>query len=247
MSDLPRTVVADPPWWPRLHQNTVGRSIGPYRAGPQRYYRLMKVPEICEMKPVTARKAHLYLWVLNQHVDWGYEVARSWGFEPIQLITWAKAGLGTGQFQCNSESFLVCRKGTPAGNAFGRTKGTWFQWRRNERVHSRKPDGFFDLVERCSPGPYLEMFARVARTSQAKKYTRQNSVALQGKCTKSAYGHGLARAGVGALAACAGGVGGVSKDAHDSSSVASALEQLGKHSGGVCGCRALAGKAGSVT
>jgi N6-adenosine-specific RNA methylase IME4 len=158
----PRTIVADPPWWPKLHANTVGRREGPYRAGPQRYYRLMTVEAISELAPVSARKAHLWLWVINQHIDWGYAVARAWGFEPQQMITWGKPRLGTGQFQCNSESVLVCRKGGPANNAFGRTGGTWFNWPRTSR-HSEKPSAFFDLVERVSPGPYLEMFARTTR------------------------------------------------------------------------------------
>lgn len=157
----PRTVVADPPWWPSLHRNTVGRSEGEYRAGPQRYYPLMETAAICELKPRTAPKAHLYLWVINQHVDWGYQVARAWGFEPQQMLTWAKPGFGTGQFQCNTESVLVCRKGGPVENAFGKTGGTWFEWPRGR--HSEKPVEFFNLVERVSPGPYLEMFARLPR------------------------------------------------------------------------------------
>jgi N6-adenosine-specific RNA methylase IME4 len=160
-----RTVVADPPWWPRLHQNTLGRSRGPYRAGPQRYYPLMKVEQICSMIPPAEAKAHLYLWCLNQHLDWGYQVARAWGFEPQQTLTWLKPTLGTGQFQCNTEQVLVCRKGGPAGNAFGKTGGTGFIWPR--RRHSQKPDEFFGLVEAASPGPYLEMFARQRRDGWA--------------------------------------------------------------------------------
>ena len=156
-----RCVVADPPWWPSLHANTKGRTAGPYRAGPQRYYPLLKVEQIEAMRPDTAKKAHLWLWVLNQHVDWGYRVARAWGFEPQQMLTWCKPGFGTGQFQCNSESVLVCRKGGPTGNAFGKTGGTWFEWPRGRR--SEKPADFFTLVERCSPGPRLEMFARTRR------------------------------------------------------------------------------------
>lgn len=166
--ELPRTVVADPPWWPRLHRNTVGRRKGPYRAGPQRYYTVLTVEQIIALRPETQRKAHLWLWVLNQHVDWGYEVARAWGFEPQQMLTWCKTGLGTGQFQCNSESILVCRKGGPTGNAFGKTGGTWFNWSRVAREHSRKPDELFELVERVSPGPYLEMFARRRRPGWAQ-------------------------------------------------------------------------------
>lgn len=155
------TVVADPPWLPSLHQNTVGRKEGPYRAGPQRYYDTLSVEEICKLKPFTERKAHLWLWVINQHIDWGYIVARAWGFEPQQMLTWAKPGLGTGQFQSNTEHVLVCRKGGPVDNAFGKTGGTWFNWSRGR--HSQKPTAFYDLVERVSPGPYLEMFSRTER------------------------------------------------------------------------------------
>lgn len=157
-----RTVFADPPWTPLLHRNTVGRVAGPYRAGPQRYYPLLSVPEICSLKPTTAAKAHLWLWVINQHVDHGYVVARTWGFEPLQMLTWCKPGLGTGQFQCNSESILLCRKGGPQSNAFGKTGGTYFQWTRPAE-HSRKPDEAYSLAEKCSPGPFLEMFARRPR------------------------------------------------------------------------------------
>lgn len=162
MSDLPRTVAADPPWWPKLHANTVGRRKGPYRAGPQRYYNLLTVDQIIALKPETQRKAHLYLWALNQHLDWAYTVARAWGFEPQQTFTWCKSGFGTGQFQSNSEQILVCRKGGPVGNAFGKSGGTWFDWPRGSR-HSEKPQEFYALVERISPGPYLEMFARCRR------------------------------------------------------------------------------------
>ena len=157
----PRTVVADPPWLPSLHRNTRGRVEGPYRAGPQRYYKTLSVEQIIALAPATAPKAHLWLWVLNQHVDWGYQVARAWGFEPQQMLTWRKPGLGTGRFQCNTESVLVCRKGGPVDNAFGATGGTGFDWPRGR--HSEKPQAFFDLVERVSPGPYLEMFARTLR------------------------------------------------------------------------------------
>lgn len=153
-----RCIVADPPWEPKLHKNTVGRRHGKYRAGPQRYYPLMPVNEICGLCPPSEDRSHLWLWCLNQHVDWGYLVARAWGFEPQQMVTWRKPGFGTGQFQCNTEQVLICRKGGPVGNAFGMTGGTGFDWPRGR--HSEKPDEFYELVEAVSPGPYLEMFAR---------------------------------------------------------------------------------------
>ena len=84
------------------------------------------------------------------------------------MLTWCKPGVGCGRFMCNTEHVLVCRKGPRAGNPFGlggqfapATTGTWFNWPRGR--HSDKPDAFFDIVERISPGPYLELFARRAR------------------------------------------------------------------------------------
>jgi N6-adenosine-specific RNA methylase IME4 len=153
------TVVADPPWTPVLGSSWATATTD--KARPQKHYKTATLDEIVNHCPPTPAKAHLWLWVLPQHIDWGYTVARAWGFEPAQTITWCKPGLGVGRFQSNTEHILVCRKGSRAGNAFGPTRGTWFGWPRGR--HSAKPDAFYDLVKQCSPGPYLEMYARTAR------------------------------------------------------------------------------------
>jgi N6-adenosine-specific RNA methylase IME4 len=141
--------------------NSPASGVGAPKASPQRHYGTMPVEDVCRLVPPSEPQSHLWLWVLSQHVDWGYTVARAWGFEPIQTITWCKPGLGAGRFQCNTEHVLVCRKGSRQGNPFGMTGGTWFTWSRGR--HSEKPAEFFNLVESVSPGPYLEMFARTKR------------------------------------------------------------------------------------
>ena len=157
-----KTVVADPPWQPIMAIiNSPASGIGAPKGSPQRHYNTLSVDEIKNIKPKTEKKAHLWLWVLNQHIDWGYDVARAWGFEPLQMITWCKPGLGVGRFQCNTESVLLCRKGSRQGNPFGKTGGTHFKWARGR--HSEKPEDFYAMVEKVSPGPYLEMFARKKR------------------------------------------------------------------------------------
>ena len=99
-------------------------------------------------------------------MDWGYDVARAWGFDPVITLTWCKDGLGVGRFRCNTEHILVARKGSRHGNAFGEggrnaqaLAGTWFPWPRGR--HSEKPPEFYRLVEdlesralpgRCSHG-----------------------------------------------------------------------------------------------
>ena len=165
-SDEYRTVVTDPPWQPSLGASWKSRMRD--KAGPQRFYNTLSVAEIIALRPRMAKQSHLYIWCLSAHVDWGYEVARAWEAEPITLLTWKKPGLGAGRFRCNTEHILVARKGPRAGNPFGSggrtsqaTAGTLFEWPRGG--HSEKPQEFFDLVERLSPAPRLEMFARKPR------------------------------------------------------------------------------------
>lgn len=142
---------------------------GAPKASPQLRYETLSVPEIAALKPSIAAQAHVYIWCLSQHVDWGYEVARAWGAEPIILLTWKKPGLGAGRFRCNTEHVLLARVGSRHGNPFGgggryqqATEGTLFEWPRGE--HSEKPREFFELVERLSPEPRLEMYARAPRS-----------------------------------------------------------------------------------
>jgi N6-adenosine-specific RNA methylase IME4 len=165
-----RTVVADPPWQPSLGATWNSRMTD--KAGPQRFYQTLTVPEIIALKPRMAEQAHLYVWCLTQHVEWGYAVVKAWGAEPITLLTWKKPGLGAGRFRCNTEHVLVARKGPRAGNPFGQggrhaqaTDGTLFEWPRGR--HSEKPQEFFALVERLSPAPRLEMYARTQRPGWA--------------------------------------------------------------------------------
>ncbi len=158
-----RTVVADPQWTPSLGSTWKTRFTDKSR--PQRFYATLTVEEICAISPQTSPQSHLWLWVINQHIDWGYQVARAWGFDIWQMLTWCKPGLGTGRFQCNTEHVLLGRKGARHGNPFGPTGGTHFNWPRG--IHSEKPDAFYRLVEQVSPGPYLEMFARKEREGWA--------------------------------------------------------------------------------
>lgn len=101
---LYRTIVADPPWTPELGKTWRTRFTDKSR--PQKHYATLTVDQIIALAPNTEDQAHLYIWVLNQHVDWGYRVAKAWGFTVLQMITWCKPGLGTGRFQCNSEQGL---------------------------------------------------------------------------------------------------------------------------------------------
>jgi len=155
-----RCIAADPPWTPELGSTWKTRFTD--KARPQKHYETMSLEEITALVIPAAKQAHLWLWCIGAHVDWGYQVARAWGFKPVKLFAWCKSGLGTGQFQDNTEYFLACRKGSRHNNPFGHTGGTHFNWPRGR--HSEKPDEFYHLVMSVSPGPYFEMFARRCRS-----------------------------------------------------------------------------------
>jgi N6-adenosine-specific RNA methylase IME4 len=154
-----KTIVVDPPWTPK--QGSTWKTRFTDKGRPQKHYTTLSLDEIKAINLPADKQAHIYIWVINQHIDWGYELAKAWGLQVIQMFTWCKDGLGVGRFQCNSEHILVCRKGTRHGNPFGMSNGTWFKWPRGK--HSEKPDNFYKLVELISPEPRLDMFARRKR------------------------------------------------------------------------------------
>lgn len=115
---------------------------------------------------VTAKNAHLYLWVPNALLPEGLAVMQAWGFRYVSNIVWAKRrkdggpdGRGVGFYFRNvTELLLFGVKGHMRTLDPGRTQVNMIETRKRE--HSRKPDEQYDLIQNCSPGPYLEMFAR---------------------------------------------------------------------------------------
>ncbi len=160
------TILADPPW---QFQNRTGKVAPEHR-------RLLRYPtmDLEEIKnlpvgKVSAAKSHLYLWVPNALLKEGLEVMREWGFTYKTNIVWYKIrkdggpdGRGVGFYFRNvTELILFGVRGSMRTLQPGRTKVNLFSTRKRE--HSRKPDEIFDIIEDCSPGPYLELFARFSR------------------------------------------------------------------------------------
>jgi N6-adenosine-specific RNA methylase IME4 len=161
-----RTIVADPPW-----QITMKMGAGGRRARATEVpYSMMSLEDIKAL-PVAAMaddEAHLYLWATRRLFREGEAaaVARAWGFEPCGELIWGLRNPGMGGFNGNGhEPILLAARGglrfpkdeLPAGVMF------WRQPYAHGKLHSAKPEGFLDLVERVSPEPRLEMFARRAR------------------------------------------------------------------------------------
>jgi len=158
-----QTVLADPPW---RFANRTGK-VAPEHRRLDRYSTL-SIDDICAIgvSEITAPNAHLYLWVPNALLTDGLRVMEAWGFRYISNIVWAKRrkdggpdGRGVGFYFRNvTELILFGVKGSMRTLPPARSQVNMIETRKRE--HSRKPDEQYDLIERCSPGPYLEMFAR---------------------------------------------------------------------------------------
>lgn len=160
------TILADPPW---QFQNRTGKVAPEHRRLLR--YPTMELEEIMEMpiSKVAAAQSHLYLWVPNALLMEGLRVMQAWGFKYKSNIVWYKVrkdggpdGRGVGFYFRNvTELLLFGVRGSMRTLKPGRTQVNILPTRKRE--HSRKPDEIFDVVEACSPGPYLELFARFQR------------------------------------------------------------------------------------
>jgi N6-adenosine-specific RNA methylase IME4 len=160
------TVLADPPW---RFSNRTGKVAPEHRRLDR--YSTMSLEAIKELrvKDVAAKNAHLYLWVPNALLPEGLDVMSAWGFRYVSNIIWAKRrkdggpdGRGVGFYFRNvTEILLFGVKGSMRTLSPGRSQVNMIETRKRE--HSRKPDEQYDLIESCSPGPYLELFARHPR------------------------------------------------------------------------------------
>lgn len=158
-----KTIYADPPW---RFQNRTGKG-SPENKRLNRYP-TMKLCDIANLPVarISDSAAHLYLWVPNALVSEGLDVMKRWGFTYKTNLVWYKVrkdggpdGRGIGFYFRNvTELILFGVRGRMRTLQPGRTQVNLIP--KLKREHSRKPDEIYDLIERCSPGPFLEMFAR---------------------------------------------------------------------------------------
>jgi N6-adenosine-specific RNA methylase IME4 len=160
------TVLADPPW---RFDNRTGKVAPEHRRLAR--YETMTAKEIARLPvaEVMAQKSHCYLWVPNALLGDGLMVLEGWGFEYKANLVWHKVrkdggsdGRGVGFYFRNvTELVLFGARGRLRTLAPGRSQVNLLATRKRE--HSRKPDELYPIVEACSPGPRLELFARYPR------------------------------------------------------------------------------------
>lgn len=165
-----RTIVADPPW-------EYGSTFTPKPAGDEwqkgaacPYSTMTEQVSDLPVRSIAAPNAHLYLWVTNLFMEQGHRIARAWGFTPKTILTWGKVqqddpdtpSMKVGHwFRSATEHVIFATRGSVPRQSTD-AYPTLMLWPR-VGAHSAKPAAFGDLVERVSPGPYLELFARAPR------------------------------------------------------------------------------------
>jgi N6-adenosine-specific RNA methylase IME4 len=165
-----RTIVADPPW---DYGSTFTKKLPHERhqKGAECPYDCMSTEQIAHLPvpDLAEDDAHLYLWTTIKFVEDAYGVCRAWGFRPATFLTWTKThqadptrvSMKVGHYFRGATEHLVfgVRGSLDLHTKVGLPTG--YLWPR--LPHSVKPDAFYDLVEKASPGPYVELFARRAR------------------------------------------------------------------------------------
>ena len=159
-----KTIYADPPW---QFQNRTGK-VAPEHKRLSRYS-TMQLEEIkaLPVSKVADEKCHLYLWVPNALLPEGLEVMQAWGFEYKTNIIWEKVrkdgmpdGRGVGFYFRNVTEILLFGIRGDKNRTLDPGRSQVNLIRSIKREHSRKPDEFVNLIERCSSAPFLEIFAR---------------------------------------------------------------------------------------
>ena len=161
------TVLADPPW---RFRNRTGKIAPEYRRANR--YKTMDLSEIMRLPvgDIVLPQSHIYLWVPNALLSAGLEVLKHWGFTYKTNLVWYKIrkdgkadGRGVGFYFRNvTELVLFGVRGSMRTLQPGRRQVNMLISQR--KGHSRKPEEIYDVVEACSPGPFIELFARSYRS-----------------------------------------------------------------------------------
>ena len=163
-----QTIYADPPW---QFQNRTGKAAPEHKRLHR--YNTMTLDEIKSLpvQEIADDKSHLYLWVPNALLPDGLSVMQAWGFTYKTNIIWEKIrqdgypdGRGVGFYFRNVTEILLFGIRGKNNRTLQPARTQVNLIRSKKREHSRKPDEFISLIEACSNGPFIELFARGDRT-----------------------------------------------------------------------------------
>jgi N6-adenosine-specific RNA methylase IME4/DNA-binding XRE family transcriptional regulator len=152
-------ISVDPPWPYEGESKKITSfdSVGRRVANP---YPEMSIKEIKEIDMPLMDDSVVLLWTTHKFLPDAFEILKEWGMDYKATLVWNKEKIGMGAwFRMQCEFCLVGIKGKPYWN------NTTFRDILNEarREHSRKPDSFFEMIEKITLGRRLEYFSREKR------------------------------------------------------------------------------------
>jgi N6-adenosine-specific RNA methylase IME4 len=152
-------VSVDPPWPYEGESKKVTSfdSVGRRVANP---YPEMSIEDIKKIEMPLMDDSVVLLWTTHKFLPDAFEILKEWGMNYKATLVWNKEKIGMGAwFRMQCEFCLVGVKGKPYW------ENTTFRDILNEprREHSRKPDSFFEMIEKITLGRRLEYFSREKR------------------------------------------------------------------------------------
>lgn len=155
-----RCIVIDPPWDVQKYE----RDVRPNQSSDLDYPTLTheQIAEFDIGGMSSDDGCHLFCWTTQKHLPPTLEIIEQWGFKYCLVMVWHKNGgpqpFGLPQYNC--EFVVYARRGAPD---FRDTKQFFTCFNAPRREHSRKPDEFYELIERVTYGPRIDIFSRESR------------------------------------------------------------------------------------
>lgn len=152
-------VSVDPPWPYEGESKNVTSfdSVGRRVANP---YPEMSIEQIKAIELPLMENAVVLLWTTHKFLPDAFEILKEWNLDYKATLVWNKEKIGMGAwFRMQCEFCLVGIKGKPYW------ENTTYRDIIIEarREHSRKPDSFFEMIEKITMGNRLEYFSREKR------------------------------------------------------------------------------------
>jgi N6-adenosine-specific RNA methylase IME4 len=155
-------IAIDPPWAYEEKGGLSSNDFNPEITRGTTTYPTMKVNQIKEIYLPLTDNSVVFLWTTHAFLKDAFDILEHWNLKYKATLVWDKEKMGMGRtirLQC--EFCLIAFKGNPIFNGSSERDII----RESRREHSRKPEAFYQYVERSTIGRKLEYFSRQKRTN----------------------------------------------------------------------------------
>lgn len=150
-------IAIDPPW---NYKEKGGFNSEDYDSKSNRGavdYPTMNLEQIKKIELPEAEDCVLFLWTTHAFLKDSFEILENWGYNYKATLVWDKVKMGLGRtIRMQVEFCLIAIKGNPIIN--GSSERDIITEARRE--HSRKPEAFYEMVDRMCIGNKLDYFSR---------------------------------------------------------------------------------------